>query len=44
MNTTLCRDALTSGGHGRPGREDAVEVGALHEPASGSEQMHQYTT
>ena len=41
MNTTLCRDALTSGGRGRG---NAVEVGALHEPASGSEQMHQHTT
>ena len=43
MTVTLCRDALTSDGCGRPGRGDAAEVGALHELASGSEQMHQHT-
>ncbi|ERH09680.1 MAG: hypothetical protein J07HX64_01441 [halophilic archaeon J07HX64] len=43
MTVTLCGNALTSDEHGRPGCGDAVEVGALHEPASGSEQMHQHT-
>jgi hypothetical protein len=44
MSFTLCRNALTSDGSGRPGCGDTVEVGALHEPASGSEQMHHHTT
>ena len=37
---TLCRNALTSDEPYGFGSGDAVEVGALHEPASGSEQMH----
>jgi hypothetical protein len=37
--STLCRNALTSG-NASLDCADAVEVGALHEPASGSEQMH----
>jgi hypothetical protein len=42
MNTlhTPCRNALTSDDLGDDDRGVAVEVCALHEPASGSEQMH----
>lgn len=47
MNVTrsrsLCRDALTSDDSSRFDRTDTVEVCALHELASGSEQMHQTT-
>lgn len=40
----LCRTALTSDESCGLDSGDAVEVGALHEPASGSEQMHPSST